>query len=133
MAAGVPVLATNVPGIRDVVRHGETGLLVPCDAGALAAALERLVEHPALRRAARRGGAGGVRRRFTWSAVLPQYRELLKLRVIARDHTSSSNSSTSFPNRFIAASTGSGVSMSTPASRSRSSGYLQQPPLRKPR
>jgi glycosyltransferase involved in cell wall biosynthesis len=79
MAAGVPVLATNVAGIRDVVRNGETGVLVPCDAQALAAALERLVEDP--QRRARLAAAGGedVRQRFTWAAVLPQYRELLKL------------------------------------------------------
>ena len=29
MAAGVPIVATHVPGIRDVVRHGSTGLLAP--------------------------------------------------------------------------------------------------------
>ena len=79
MAAGVPVLATNVPGIRDVVRNGETGLLVPCNPQALAAALERLVEHPELRARLAAGGREDVRQRFTWSAVLPQYRELLEL------------------------------------------------------
>ena len=79
MAAGVPVLATNVAGIRDVVKHGETGLLVPCDAGALAAALERLVEDPALRAKLAAAGRADVARRFTWAAVLPQYRELLGL------------------------------------------------------
>ena len=79
MAAGVPVLATNVPGIRDVVRDGETGILVPCEAHALAAGLERLVESPELRRKLATVGREDVRRRFTWSAVLPQYRELLGL------------------------------------------------------
>ena len=79
MAAGVPVLATNVPGIRDVVRDGETGLLVPCDPRPLAAGLERLVEHPALRDRLATAGRADVRQRFTWAAVLPQYRELLKL------------------------------------------------------
>jgi glycosyltransferase involved in cell wall biosynthesis len=77
MAAGVPVLATNVPGIRDVVKDGETGLLVPCDAGALAAGLERLVDDPALRQRLAAAGREDVRRRFTWAAVLPLYRELL--------------------------------------------------------
>jgi glycosyltransferase involved in cell wall biosynthesis len=79
MAAGVPVLATNVPGIRDVVRDGETGVLVPCDPQALAAALERLVENPELRGRLAAAGREDVRQRFTWAAVLPQYRELLKL------------------------------------------------------
>lgn len=31
MGAGVPVVATDVPGHRDVVVHGQTGLLVPAD------------------------------------------------------------------------------------------------------
>ena len=46
-------------------------------------------------------------------------------------YNNSSNSSNSAPNRYIAVSTASGFSMSTPASRSRSSGYFEHPPLRK--
>ena len=43
MAAGRPVVATDVGGVRDVVQDGETGLLVPAgDPGALAGALLRL-------------------------------------------------------------------------------------------
>jgi glycosyltransferase involved in cell wall biosynthesis len=77
MAAGVPVLATNVPGIRDVVRDRETGILVPCDPSALAAALERLVENAPLRRELAAAGYQDVCQRFTWSVVLPQYAGLL--------------------------------------------------------
>ena len=79
MAAGIPVLATNVPGIRDVVRNGKTGLLVVPGPRSLAAGLERLVESGALRRRLASAGCDDVRRRFTWRAVLPQYRELLGL------------------------------------------------------
>jgi glycosyltransferase involved in cell wall biosynthesis len=44
------LVATDVPGCREIVRPGENGYLVPPgDAGALAAAIERLVEDPAAR------------------------------------------------------------------------------------
>jgi glycosyltransferase involved in cell wall biosynthesis len=50
MALGTPCVSTDVTGIPEVVRDGETGLLVPQnDAAALAAALERLLGDPSLR------------------------------------------------------------------------------------
>ena len=50
MALGTPCVSTDVTGIPEVVRDGETGLVVPQnDAGALAAALERLLSDPELR------------------------------------------------------------------------------------
>lgn len=49
-AAGRPMIAADGPGLRDIVREGETGLLVPPrDADALARAMERLAADPALR------------------------------------------------------------------------------------
>ena len=61
MDAGLPVVATRVIGSAEVVEDGVTGALVrPADPAALAAALERLLVDPALRR--RQGAAG--RRRF---------------------------------------------------------------------
>lgn len=55
-ATGRPLVATDMPGCREVVRPGETGLLVPPgDAVALADALERLATDAALR--ARLGAA----------------------------------------------------------------------------
>jgi glycosyltransferase involved in cell wall biosynthesis len=49
-AAGRPMVATDVPGCREVVLPGVTGLLVqPRDAEQLAAALERLISDPAMR------------------------------------------------------------------------------------
>ena len=49
-ACGTPAVATDVPGLRDAIRDGETGLLVPSgDVGALSAALGRVLGDPALR------------------------------------------------------------------------------------
>lgn len=48
-ACGTPALASDSPGLRDSVRHGETGFLVPHgDADALAARMVALAENPAL-------------------------------------------------------------------------------------
>jgi glycosyltransferase involved in cell wall biosynthesis len=50
LAVGTPVISTDVTGIPEVVRDGETGLQVPQhDPPALAAAIERLLLDPALR------------------------------------------------------------------------------------
>lgn len=59
MALGTPCVSTDVTGIPEVLRDGETGLMVPQgDARALADALERLIDDPEervrLARAARR-------------------------------------------------------------------------------
>jgi len=50
-AAGLPSVSTSVAGIPEIVRDGETGLVVPVDDGpALTRALRVLVDDPALRR-----------------------------------------------------------------------------------
>jgi glycosyltransferase involved in cell wall biosynthesis len=78
MAAGVPVVATEVAGICDVVKNGVTGLLVPvASPAALAGAIRRVAEDEALRRALVQNARADVCRRFTWDVVLPQYAALL--------------------------------------------------------
>jgi glycosyltransferase involved in cell wall biosynthesis len=60
MAAELPVVASAVGGLGELVVDGETGILVPPgDARALAAALGRLIKDRELRR--RFGAAGGAR------------------------------------------------------------------------
>ena len=60
MAAGLPVVATDVSGTRGVMLHGETGLLVPPgDAAALAQAIAALLAEP--ERAVRMGAASRLR------------------------------------------------------------------------
>ena len=78
MAASVPVVATAVGGIPEIVVDGETGVLVPGPATAaqLTAALEPLVTDAELR--ARMGAAGRARyeREFTVETWARRTREL---------------------------------------------------------
>jgi glycosyltransferase involved in cell wall biosynthesis len=65
-ACGTPVVASNSPGIRESLRDGETGYLVPHgDTGAMAAAFDRLAGSPELVRTL---GEAGRRfaATFTW-------------------------------------------------------------------
>jgi glycosyltransferase involved in cell wall biosynthesis len=65
-ACGTPCVAAAVPGLRDSVRDGETGLLVaPRDAGALAAALERVLGDESLRTRLATGALAWAAR-FRW-------------------------------------------------------------------
>ena len=58
-AAGLPLVSTAIAGLPEVVRDGETGLIVPADdLSALVHALRRLVESPELRR--RLGGGASA-------------------------------------------------------------------------
>jgi glycosyltransferase involved in cell wall biosynthesis len=80
MACGIPVIGTNVPGIRDVIKPNETGLLVPpLTPAALAASIAKLLDDPALRARLQTAAFQDVQARFTWEIVLPQYRSLLGL------------------------------------------------------
>jgi glycosyltransferase involved in cell wall biosynthesis len=77
------IVATDTPGCRDVVRSGETGLLVPPhDIGALAEALAALASDPARRRAMGRAGRLRVEREFGEGLVAREvaalYRSLLR-------------------------------------------------------
>jgi glycosyltransferase involved in cell wall biosynthesis len=80
MAAGVPVVASDVAGIRDVVRDGETGMLVSfASHEEMVTTLRRVIEDAALRRRLSDNGLREVRERFSWDVVLPRYRELLRI------------------------------------------------------
>lgn len=82
MAAGKPIVASNIPGYRALVCPGEQGLLVPpSDVAALADALEGMLADAAARR--RMGEAGRARAaEYAWPAiarrVLGVYEEAIK-------------------------------------------------------
>lgn len=74
MSYGIPVVASDIGGITDIVEHEQSGLLVPPgDPAALALALERLARDAGL--AARLGSAGErrVRTAFGWLEIMAKW------------------------------------------------------------
>jgi len=84
MALGKPVIATDVGGIPELVSDGETGLLVPLDAGALASATLRLLMDPALARSLGQRARARVRAEFTWARTGERFTELYEQVIQAR-------------------------------------------------
>lgn len=77
MAAGVPVVATDIPGTRDLVVPGETGYLVPVgDRAGFARMTQKILNDPDL--AAQLGAAGRQRvvSEFTVARMIERYIEL---------------------------------------------------------
>jgi glycosyltransferase involved in cell wall biosynthesis len=75
MAEGVPVITSDLPTLRELVRNGESGTLVrPDDPEALAGALRELLEHPEQRA---RLGSGGRARVIEEFAIEPNLDRLL--------------------------------------------------------
>ena len=80
-AAGVPVVATPVGGIRETVVDGETGLVVPTgDPPALAAAIRRLLEDRPAAEAMAVEARGRVRERFSVERMIEETLRLYGLR-----------------------------------------------------
>lgn len=83
MSAGLPIVATNVGGNSEIVRHGRTALLSPRgDAGAMAANLTALLADPAGRRdmgrAGRRRAKALYEQHHMHDAFIAVYRELVE-------------------------------------------------------
>ena len=82
-ACGRPLVATNVPGCREIARADVNALLVPLeDADALADAIERLALDPQLRHKFGKAGRELVERTFSSERigrdVVALYRRLLE-------------------------------------------------------
>jgi glycosyltransferase involved in cell wall biosynthesis len=79
MHVGVPVVATAVGGIPDLVRDGETGLLVDDeDTPRLTAALERCMAQPALLQALAQRALHHVTEHYSFAAWLDAYNRILR-------------------------------------------------------
>jgi glycosyltransferase involved in cell wall biosynthesis len=77
MAAGLPVVASAVGGLLDLIDDGRTGRLVPPgDPEALAAALRTLIEHPAEAAAMGRAARDVARGRYSFDRMVSAFEDL---------------------------------------------------------
>lgn len=84
MASGKPVIAFDVPGLRDVIVHSVTGILIPCgEVDALAAACRMLLSDAKLSSALGRAGRQRVLEQFSASRAGERYLSLYES-VLAR-------------------------------------------------
>ncbi|MCI5141413.1 MAG: glycosyltransferase, partial [Candidatus Electrothrix sp. ATG1] len=82
-ACGRPIVTTDAPGCREIVRNGLNGFLVPIhDAAAVADALKKLINSPELRREMGMRGRELVEKEFSLEKVntetLALYEELVQ-------------------------------------------------------
>jgi glycosyltransferase involved in cell wall biosynthesis len=75
MALGIPVLVSDLPALREIVDPPNRGAVAPPgDVGALADAIESLVDDPARRAKLGQAGRAWVRAERTWLSNGPRYR-----------------------------------------------------------
>lgn len=78
MSAGVPVVASRVGGLPEIVVHRETGLLVENDAGAIADAIRELRADPTLARRLGAAGRSRVQENFTLDHMVRRTMEVYR-------------------------------------------------------
>jgi rhamnosyl/mannosyltransferase len=86
-ASGVPTIASALPGVRTVVRDGETGIhVVPADAGSLRGALTTLFDRPDLRRRLGRAARARAVADFAWDPLIDRLENTYLRCAAARGH-----------------------------------------------
>jgi glycosyltransferase involved in cell wall biosynthesis len=81
MATGVPIIASDIPGTRNVIKNGHNGLLVKPTPEKIAEAIDKLIKNPKLREKLARNGLKEVKK-YSWDKIVEQtervYEEVLR-------------------------------------------------------
>jgi len=77
MACGTPLVAVAEGGLRESVKHGETGVLVPREERAFAEAVAGVLADDALARRLSDGGRAAILERWTWESSSRRLEEAL--------------------------------------------------------
>jgi glycosyltransferase involved in cell wall biosynthesis len=92
MATGLPLIASAVGGLLDLVEDGRNGLLVPArDAAALASAIDRLVAQPTLAASLGESARRHVRDRYSFDRMVASFEHLYLTELHARVPVAANN------------------------------------------
>ena len=72
MASGLPIITSNVLGVRNVVKNGYNGLLVEPTPQKIADAIEKLIANPKLRKKLAQNGLKEVKK-YSWKEIIKQF------------------------------------------------------------
>ena len=78
MAAGLPIIASDIPGVRNVVEHNKTGLLARLTPDDFAAGIEKLMADFNLRESLVKSGLESVKK-YDWSIIASEYGRIYQL------------------------------------------------------
>lgn len=79
MACGLPCVATDVGGVREMIDNGKTALLVPAgDSAGMADAISKLIEHPEIAAALAKSGHAIAQQKFSSARMFSNYYNLLE-------------------------------------------------------
>jgi glycosyltransferase involved in cell wall biosynthesis len=80
MACGLPVVATNVSGCKDVISHGYNGLLIPPKSPErMAQEIINIVEHPELENSLGKNARKTVEEKYSWDVITDKFLECYNL------------------------------------------------------
>lgn len=86
-ACGRPIVTSDTPGCREIVRDGENGFLVPIrDVKALASAIRRLIENPVLRKEMGKRGRDIAVKEFSVNKVISETLSLYNKLLFEKSH-----------------------------------------------
>ena len=77
MVAPLPIVATNIAGIPEMIENEKSGLLVePADSDALAAAIEKILTHPSLAHEMAQNAFAALKEKFNIAKMIQKNEEL---------------------------------------------------------
>jgi glycosyltransferase involved in cell wall biosynthesis len=77
MASGVPVVATDIPGVRSIISHRQNGLLCAQEVTSLANTIQLAINNSALRHRITQRALENVKE-YEWGKIIPRYLDIYK-------------------------------------------------------